>query len=81
MAAVAKARHSNKLPIHQESTLSRSYFDVQTESDSPPFQLLDRSTGVPLTPEQIAARSKKLAAVYDKAMEERVEGGEHTGEI
>ena len=36
--------------------------------------------GEPLTPEQLAARTKRLAANYDRAMEERKEGGEHTGE-
>jgi len=34
-----------------------------------------------LTPAQIEARKAMLADRYDRAMAERDEGGEHTGEI
>jgi hypothetical protein len=34
-----------------------------------------------MTPEEIAARAKKMSENYDKAMEQREEGGNHTGEV
>jgi len=44
-------------------------------------QPVDRFTGELLTPAQIEARKAMLADRYDRAMKERVDGGEHTGEI
>ena len=68
--------HTGEIQEHSPWSLATSYF-AQVGNKNIPLT----KEGESLTPAQIAARQKKLADNYDKAMEQRKDGGEHTGEV